>query len=301
MDIVLILRNDTLSVTRLNAKGSNVVIDHHTKFNHASILDDLGDAERTATFLQAVLDVDKAKEDKFHIVFAPGSGLVYKTWQAAHASFTDVSDKTMTDKEERVLSLCMDNLPDGLTELYSSYTSSLVSCYEDDTCTASSCYIPTVFLENLKAACDKLGITLFKVSDVSSCFLPVFDTSQGQLFIHSNGLITALNEFGSMSWLLPQTCNDAMLQYFASLTEKYFPLQDALQHSHLVIIEKPEEFLKVNISSSSVVDMEDLVVSAGCVVDLSTVKTKGTSKETEGSEVEGAFGKLRKLFEKKRD
>ena len=38
---------------------------------------------------------------------------------------------------------------------------------------------------------------------------------------------------------------------------------------------------------------------SGCVVDMSTVKTKGTNRETEGSEVNGAFGKLRKLFEKK--
>ena len=85
-----------------------------------------------------------------------------------------------------------------------SYTPSLVSCYEDDTCTASSCYIPTVFLDNLKTACNNLGLTLFKVTDVSSTFLPIFDTSRGQLFIHSNGLITAMNEFGSMSWLLPE-------------------------------------------------------------------------------------------------
>lgn len=299
LDIVLILRNGTLSVTRLNAKGNNVTVVDHTKYNHAALLDDLSDAERTQTVLQSVLNVEKDKECRFFVVFAPGSGLVYKTWQAALSSFRDVSDKTLADKEDRVLSLCKDNLPDGLTELYDSYTPSLVSCYEDDTCTASSCYIPTVFLDNLKTACNNLGLTLFKVTDVSSTFLPIFDTSRGQLFIHSNGLITAMNEFGSMSWLLPETCNDAMFQYFAGLTEKYFPLQDALEHSHLVIIERSEEFLKINLANESLSDTEDALVSAGCVVDMSIVKTKGTNRETEGSEVNGAFGKLRKLFEKK--
>ena len=93
LDIVLILRNGTLSVTRLNAKGNNVTVVDHTKYKHATLLDDLSDAERTQTVLQSVLNVEKDKECRFFVVFAPGSGLVYKTWQAALSSFRDVSDR----------------------------------------------------------------------------------------------------------------------------------------------------------------------------------------------------------------
>ena len=57
--------------------------------------------------------------------------------------------------------------------------------------------------------------------------------------------------------------------------------------------------MKINLANESLSDTEDALVSVGCVVDMSTVKTKGTNRETEGSEVNGAFGKLRKLFEKK--
>lgn len=299
MDIVLILRNGTLSLTRLISKGEMITVDSHAQYDCPALEKALESAESTKEFLETYLNVEEIKNNKFYIVFAPGSGIAYKTWQTALASLSDATDKNAKEREDRVLALCQENLPNGLTELYSNYTGSIVSCYEDDVSTVSSCYIPTLYLNNLKLACEALGITLFKVSDVTSCLKTIVDSSKGQLFVHSDGLISVINEFGTMSWLTPANCTDEMLKYFASLTERYFPLQEALKHSQLVEIDKIRDYLTVHISSNEMANTEDIVVSSGCIATVKHTKELGLTKNGKGGGLDNVIGKLRKLFEEK--
>lgn len=304
MDIVLILGNDRLSLTQLSVKGSKIKIIDSTTMKYRGINESLGSAEAATDFLKSLFDTEKVSENKFYVVFAPGSGLAYKTWQSAAASFNDVTDKTFEAKEERILALCMDNIPDGLTLLHDRYVTSVVSCYEDDTSTVTSAYIPYLYLENLKAACSAVAITLFKVSDVASSLKNIVNVSDGQVFLESNRLICAFNEFGAMAWLIPANRTDNMVDIFASMTEKFFPLQNAVRYSRWAKVEKSFDYLKITLSGAQTGSFEDAVIAAGCVYDAAKAKAaqknvKQEDEAKEGGGKENVISKLRKLFKKK--
>lgn len=288
----------------INTKGKEVFIEeNHGNHFDTPFTDFFKTVENTIHFFETFLDVEQLKRTRFHVVFAPGSGIAYKTWQTAQSSLVDITDKNIAEKEDRVLALAQDNQPEGLTEIYDAYTPEIVSCYEDDTSTVTTCYMPTLFCNNLKAACDTLGISLFKITDTVSCLLPIVDTSEGQLFVHSEGLVSSFNDFGAMGWILPQNYTPDMFNYFATLTEKFFPLQNASGHSQFVNIEDIYSHLRIRIMDSQIYSKEDAIISAGCVVDLKSLQkaaseTDDTENEMKGSGMQGALHKLRKLFEK---
>ena len=203
-----------------------------------------------------------------------------------------------------MLAHLMENLPDGLTELYDRYTPSLVSCYEDDTAVLSACYIPTVFLENLKGACESLGISLFKVSDVTSSLKNIIDTEYGQVFVRVPGMTAVFNEFGTMSWIMPEEPSDEMVSLFASLTEKFFPLENTMHHSEWTDLDHISQFLSVDITSKDGLPLGEAVIAAGCTVPASLIrqgkKPIGDAMGLEeGGDKESVIGQLRKLFKKK--
>lgn len=303
MDSVLILRKDTFSLIELNTKGNHVTIQKCSSGPCAPLSGSLITVEAATDLFQKILDIEAIRKTKFSIVFTPGSGIAYKTWQAVHSSLVDISDKMAVEREERILSLCMENIPDGITELYDNYTPSVVSCYEDDTSTVTSCYIPALYLNNLKAACDVLGITLFKVTDTASCLYKVIDCNDGPLFVRYPGLISAINSFGIMCWQTPENYSDEMLQYFASLSERFYPLQDVLGHSNSISIEDVSNYLKVSIEGNTDFTLEDAVLASGCVAESKQLKitqnAENSGQKEKGDAIESVIGQLRKLFNQK--
>lgn len=303
MDSALILRRDSFSLVELNVKGNHIAIQKCFSEHCMPLSQALATAEDATVFLETLLDVEAVKQTRFSIVLTPGSGIAYKTWQVVHSSLVDPSDKTVEAREERILSLCTENMPEGITDLYDNYTPTVVSCYEDDTSTVTSCYVPSLYLINLKAACDALGITLFAVTDAASCFYRIIDPNEGPLFLRSDGLISAINSFGIMSWITPANCTDSLLQYFASLSEKFYPLQDVLGHSTSVSIEKIMDHLKVIIDGANDLSIEDAVLASGCVVDVKQLKKSSTveivGQLEKGDVVGSAISQLRKLFNQK--
>lgn len=304
MDTVLILGNGTCSLSRLSAGAKSISVLDSFSGSCAPLAKSLESVDSAVSFLQSLFDPERVKADRFFVIFAPGSGIAYKTWQTALVSVKDVSDKTSTEREDRVLAHLMENLPDGLTELYDRYTPSLVSCYEDDTAVLSACYIPTVFLENLKGACESLGISLFKVSDVTSSLKNIIDTEYGEVFVRVPGMTAVFNEFGTMSWIMSEEPSDEMVSLFASLTEKFFPLENTMHHSEWTDLDHISQFLSVDITSKEGLPLGEAVIAAGCTVPASLIKRGkkpiGDAKVMEeGGDKESVIGQLRKLFKKK--
>lgn len=110
MCIVIILGNNKVSCVSLIVKDKTVNILEADSRHVDDLSSFLSSADGVKSLLSSCFggDLKAAAEHKIYFAFTAGSGLAYKTWQAAASSFSDVSDKTFADKEERILSLCIE-------------------------------------------------------------------------------------------------------------------------------------------------------------------------------------------------
>ena len=245
-----------------------------------------------------------AAEHKIYFAFTAGSGLAYKTWQAASSSFSDVSDKTFADKEDRILSLCIENVPQGFTDLYKDCVASVVSCYEDDEVyTVTSAYLPALYINNIKEACETLGLTLFGISDIASSFCKLINCSEQQVLVRAAGLTVVVNQFGSLVFMMSGDYSDSIGDIIFNMIEHYYPINNSRMNSQTVSSSDLDPFLLLPFNGLSRYNCEMSVIAAGCVVDskmlaAGNVETVKSNPDKGGSK-NSVIGKLRKLFKKK--
>ena len=317
MSIVIIIGHNKISCVELDVKSKAINIIDSAARKVENLTELLGSVDGIKNLLASCFgnNLKAAAEHKFYFAFAAGSGLAYKTWQSSASSFSDISDKTVEDKEERVLSLCMENIPEGLNELYKECTTSVVSCYEDEELyTVTSAYVPALYINNLKEACDSLGLTVFGISDIASSFYKLIDCDNSQILAQTDGLTVAVNQFGTLVLSLPNGYSESIADIIFGMIEKYYPLKNCKQNSTLVRSSDLEPFLKISIEGLTRSNCEAAVIAAGCVADGKQLFSKGKAKETaipiedsadniknlgKGGSKESVICKLRKLFKKK--
>lgn len=248
-------------------------------------------------------DLKAAAEHKIYFAFTAGSGLAYKTWQAAASSFSDVSDKTFADKEDRILSLCIENVPQGFTDLYKDCVTSVVSCYEDDEVyTVTSAYLPALYINNIKEACETLGLTLFGISDIVSSLCKLINCSEQQVIVRADGLTVVVNQFGSLVFMMDGDYSNSIGDIIFNMVEHYYPINSSRMNSQTVSSSDLEPFLFLPFNGLSRYNCEMSVIAAGCVVDskmLAESNETVKSNPDKGGSKDSVIGKLRKLFEKK--
>lgn len=265
----------------------------------------LSSADSFKTLLSSCFggDLKAAAEHKIYFAFTAGSGLAYKTWQAAASSFSDVSDKTFADKEERILSLCIENVPQGFTDLYKDCVASVVSCYEDDEVyTVTSAYLPALYINNIKEACETLGLTLFGISDIVSSFCKLINCSEQQVMVRADGLAVVVNQFGSLVFMMDGDYSNSIGDIIFNMVERYYPINSSRMNSQTVSSSDLEPFLFLPFNGLSRYNCEMSVIAAGCVVDskmLAESNETVKSNPDKGGSKDSVIGKLRKLFEKK--
>lgn len=307
MSIVIIFGHNKISCVSLNMKDKAVNILEADSKHVDDLPKVLSSVESVKSLLSSCFgDLKAIAEHEIYFAFTGSSGLAYKTWQAAASSFSDVSDRTLADKEERVLSLCMDNVPQGFTDLYKECVASVVSCYEDDDVyTITSAYLPALYVANIKEACKNLGFTLFGISDIASSFYKLVDCSERQVMIQVDGLTVVVNQFGCLVFMLPGGYSDSIEDIIFNMIEHYYPINTSKANSQSVYSSDLEPFLVLPFSGLSRYNCEMSVIAAGCVVDSKMLATATGNAETvksnpdKGGSKNSVIGKLRKLFEKK--
>ena len=216
-----------------------------------------------------------------------------------------MSDKTFADKEERILSLCIENIPQGFTDLYKDCVASVVSCYEDDEVyTVTSAFIPALYINNIKEACETLGLTLFGISDIVSSLCKLINCSEQQVMVHANGLTVVVNQFGSLAFMMNGDYSDSIGDIIFNMIEHYYPINNSRMNSQTVSSSDLEPFLLLPFNGLSRYNCEMSVIAAGCVVDSKMLASVGNvetvkSNPDKGGSKNSVIGKLRKLFKKK--
>lgn len=305
MSIVIILGNNKVSCVSLTVKDKTVNILEADSRHVDDLHTLLSSADSFKTLLSSCFggDLKAAAEHKIYFAFTAGSGLAYKTWQAAASSFSDVSDKTFADKEERILSLCIENVPQGFTDLYKDCVASVVSCYEDDEVyTVTSAYLPALYINNIKEACETLGLTLFGISDIVSSFCKLINCSEQQVTVRADGLTVVVNQFGSLAFMMDGDYSNSIGDIIFNMVERYYPINSSRMNSQTVSSSDLEPFLVMSFNGLSRYNCEMSVIAAGCVVDskmLAESNETVKSNPDKGGSKNSVIGKLRKLFEKK--
>lgn len=305
MSIVIILGNNKVSCVSLTVQDKTVNILEADSRHVDNLSSFLSSADSFKTLLTSCFgnDLKAAAEHKIYFAFTAGSGLAYKTWQAAASSFSDVSDKTFADKEERILSLCIENVPQGFTDLYKDCVASVVSCYEDDEVyTVTSAYLPALYINNIKEACETLGLTLFGISDIASSFCKLINCSEQQVMVRADGLTVVVNQFGSLVFMMDGDYSNSIGDIIFNMVEHYYPINNSRMNSQTVSSSDLEPFLFLPFNGLSRYNCEMSVIAAGCVVDsklaASNIETVKSNPDKGGSK-NSVISKLRKLFEKK--
>lgn len=304
MSIVIILGNNKVSCVSLTVKDKTVNILEADSRHFDDLSSFLSSADGVKSLLSSCFggDLKAAAEHKIYFAFTAGSGLAYKTWQAA-ASFSDVSDKTFSDKEERILSLCIENVPQGFTDLYKDCVASVVSCYEDDEVyTVTSAYLPALYINNIKEACETLGLTLFGISDIVSSFCKLINCSEQQVMVRADGLVVVVHQFGSLVFMMDGDYSNSIGDIIFNMVERYYPINSSRMNSQTVSSSDLEPFLFLPFNGLSRYNCEMSVIAAGCVVDskmLAESNETVKSNPDKGGSKDSVIGKLRKLFEKK--
>ena len=305
MCIVIILGNNKVSCVSLIVKDKTVNILEADSRHVDDLSSFLSSADGVKSLLSSCFggDLKAASEHKIYFAFTAGSGLAYKTWQAAASSFSDVSDKTFADKEERILSLCIENVPQGFTDLYKDCVASVVSCYEDDEVyTVTSAYLPALYINNIKEACEILGLTLFGISDIVSSFCKLINCSEQQVMVRADGLTVVVNQFGSLVFMMNGDYSNSIGDIIFNMVEHYYPINNSRMNSQTVSSSDLEPFLFLPFNGLSRYNCEMSVIAAGCIVDsklaASNIETVKSNPDKGGSK-NSVISKLRKLFEKK--
>ena len=305
MSIVIILGNNKVSCVSLTVKDKTVNVLEADSRHVDNLSSFLSSADSFKTLLSSCFggDLKAAAEHKIYFAFTAGSGLAYKTWQAAASSFSDVSDKTFADKEERILSLCIENVPQGFTDLYKDCVASVVSCYEDDEVyTVTSAYLPALYINNIKEACETLGLTLFGISDIVSSFCKLINCSEQQVMVRADGLVVVVHQFGSLVFMMDGDYSNSIGDIIFNMVERYYPINSSRMNSQTVSSSDLEPFLVMSFNGLSRYNCEMSVIAAGCVVDskmLAESNETVKSNPDKGGSKNSVIGKLRKLFEKK--
>ena len=305
MSIVIILGNNKVSCVSLTVKDKTVNVLEADSRHVDNLSSFLSSADSFKTLLSSCFggDLKAEAEHKIYFAFTAGSGLAYKTWQAAASSFSDVSDKTFADKEERILSLCIENVPQGFTDLYKDCVASVISCYEDDEVyTVTSAYLPALYINNIKEACETLGLTLFGISDIVSSFCKLINCSEQQVMVRADGLAVVVNQFGSFVFMMDGDYSNSIGDIIFNMVERYYPINSSRMNSQTVSSSDLEPFLFLPFNGLSRYNCEMSVIAAGCVVDskmLAESNETVKSNPDKGGSKDSVIGKLRKLFEKK--
>lgn len=337
MSIVLVIGQKKLSCVEIKVKGKEIIVGEtffHTIDNLSELLCSV---EGVKKLLSSVFgnNLKDAVQHKLYYAFSSGSGLAYKTWQAAPSSFTDVADKSYAEKEERILTLCRDNIPEGFLDLYKDATCNVVSCYEDDDLyTVTSAYAPSLYIQNLVEGSEAVGFSVFGIGDIASSFYKLIDTGSRQYLVQADGLTVALNSFGALCLMLPSGYGDSIADIIYGMVEKYYPMKkEARSASRILQSSELESALKVHIYGLTKKNCEAAVIAVGCILDdkvlVASSKAKKPAENTEsistagsldkkeldtvsaadihnevhdhkkGDAKESVIGKLRKLFKKK--
>lgn len=313
MSIVLVFGNNKISCIALDTKGKEIII----KDSAVNVTDELAKVltfpDKTKELLQSVFGsgIKDANEHKLYYAFTVGSGLAYKTWQAAPSSFTDITDKTSAEKEARVLDFALENIPEGFLDLYKEARASIVNCYEDDNLFTVTCaYLPAAYVNNLLEASEALGFSVFGISDIASSLYKLIDCSDGQYLVQADAITVVVNQCGCLPVILPGGYSDAIADIVYGMTEKFYPVQNSRSVSKIVSLANPNimSCLKLPLYGITKQNVEAAVIAAGCIADEKLLKAamKADNKSEsdaveikEGGSKESVTSKLRKLFKKK--
>lgn len=252
------------------------------------------------------MDVPKdAIYEDWHVVFMPPS-VVYRTWQVPTESLTDSSDRTAEEKEQRVLHVCSDDEPEGLTELYSSWAPALVSdYYMESMTTLTAAYLPQIFVDNITEAADRCGIVLMGITEAGSSLRAILNPEAdglSQYICKLSGSIVAVNPFGAAVWAQPGNVPEEYgLNILDALTQANFGLDPSVMNvyvndidishclSHKIIT--PEDF------SESRAEMALIAAGAVCRENRKTKKT-AENTEKKGADQDGLANRVRQFFKK---
>lgn len=313
MSIVLVFGNKKVSCVALDIKGKEVIIKDSASNDVDDLPKVLSSSDNAKKLLQSLFgnesNIKEANQHKLYYAFSFGSGLAYKTWQAAPSSFFDVTDKTASEKEERVLSLALENIPEGFVDLYKEARASIVNCYEDDNLfTVTSAYIPAI-VDNLLEASESLGFNVFGISDIASSLYKLIDCSDSQYLVQADEITVVVNQCGCLPIILPGGYGDAIADIVYGMVEKFYPVQNSRNVSKIVSISDPNivSCLQLPLYGVNKQNVEAAVIAAGCIADDKLLKAaKATAdKKTNVVEIKEGGGKgsvtskLRKLFKKK--
>ena len=268
MSIVIILGNNKVSCVSLTVKDKTVNILEADSRHVDDLSSFLSSADGVKSLLSSCFggDLKAAAEHKIYFAFTAGSGLAY---------------------------------------IYKDCVASVVSCYEDDEVyTVTSAYIPALYINNIKEACETLGLTLFGISDIVSSLCKLINCSEQQVMVHANGLTVVVNQFGSLAFMMNGDSTYSVGDIIFNMIEHYYPINNSRMNSQTVSSSDLEPFLLLPFNGLSRYNCEMSVIAAGCVVDSKMLASVGNvetvkSNPDKGGSKNSVIGKLRKLFKKK--
>lgn len=233
------------------------------------------------------INIAYIEANEFYVCFT--DNVYYKNLRLPIDSFVDEMDKLTSEKEERVLNLCIENIPNGLLDLNEAYIPSVISSYKtEDEYSIACAYIPEIYINSITKACEDLGLSLYGIFDMayslhnlmqvedSNILLSILDKA---IFISEYGVI--ISPYSSIS----SSLNNVILE----IADKYYPVEDIpIQNIESIDIPNYARIaLPMNLE-------EETICAIGCVLEKNIV---ATPKKSGGKE--SVISQIRKLLNTK--
>lgn len=265
---------------------------------HSDIVDYSTDlfekTEKIETFLNYLYPNDADKEELQHetvyISLSAGCGLQYKTFGVAQDAFmVNGSRTTKAEQQESILEVCKNNLNADCE-----YNSSIINVYITDTeYILSVGYIPTEYLNNLRAAFHNVGISVFDIKPFGSMlYQAVNKESFGQCIFDIGRELILINRLGLIGWSKPDDFNNTDTElannFLMNLSETLYHIEDSVTDTKFIEIKDIRPYLKIDYDG----EINSCVIAALALMKQQKAELKGG--------LSNVTDKIRIFFDKRR-
>lgn len=304
--IVINLGRDT-TVTKLHDGAKSIIVTDHRKFREEKDIVKSPDLLE-GFFRDLITQMPGIASEKIIITLSYGSGIQYRTSQvSANDIIIDDRKLKQEEKESLVLDKCRTFLPQGLAGLTPNWEPCVMDAYIGDIdVIVSCCYMPTEYLNNIKAAAEALALDVVQITSHAYGLYRMLDPQDRQLLFEIPTGWMAVNEFGLACWPRPQNCQmtkEQIIKDLSATTERLFSI-DAEKMNEVIENSALEFYMKKPVEYTGITD-PFVIAAAGCVLNKVPKAAKADEAAAETDKKGGRFseftGKLRQLFAKKRE
>lgn len=275
-----------LSIARIGSKNQLEI--------HSDIVNYTADIFEAPERIEALIDYlypdkEELQHEAVYISLSAGCGLQYKTFGVAQDAFmVNGSRTTKVEQQEAILEVCRNHLT-------ADYTPSILNVYATDSdYILSVSYIPNTYLDNLKAAFSKAGISVFDIKPFGSLLYQALNKEElKQVIFDIGNELILVNSLGLIGWCKPADFTNADLEiaenYLRTTSEDIYNITNDMTDTVLVDIRNISPYLKADYDGE---------INSCVIVALALMKRQK-------AELKGGLGdvanKLRLIFDKRRN